>query len=315
MQRGGATFRRPRGTRDRDRTEAMTGNAWRGGALAAALAVGAALAHGACAQERALVTLRILPRAGNTLRTRFEQEIEQRGVTKVRGVDTTITSHTSVLVLARVVVETSDSAGCTLTVITDSVATTSVGMLDLPAGEAARRAMQGRRIALRLRPDGSAEFVDAGASRDPEVGALVGAMPAVLPPHAVAVGATWESAMALPMDPEPEAAHGARLRATYRLDSLAAGGARAFIGLRGAIARDSADGPIRSGGRMRSRGAVSGSLVLDRRFGWWSDSRLIITLASTVSPPPGAEAPPVRVETRITQHMRTEPLRARSLSP
>ena len=280
----------------------------------AGLALAAAVA--ARAQEGgAPVTLRISPKVGDTLHTRFEQDVVMTGVTKVHGVDTSLVSRASLLVLARVVVQASDSAGCTLLVITDSVSALTVGEQALTPSESSRRAMQGRRIQLRLKRDGSAAFMDAPPNLDPEVGALVAAMPAVLPARAVAVGASWESAMAVPVDQDPDAAHGARLRASYRLDSLSAGGSRAYIGLRGIITRDSADAPVRSGARLASRGAVTGALVLDRARGWWTDSRLVISMGSTFTPPPGSDGPPVRVKTLITQRMRTEDAHAGGAPP
>jgi hypothetical protein len=70
------------------------------------------------------------------------------------------------------------------------------------------------------------------------------------------------------------------------------------------VSRDSADAPVRDGARLASRGSVTGAFVLDRARGWWADSRVTITLGSTVTPPPGSAAPPVKVQTRITQRVR-----------
>jgi len=258
------------------------------------------------------VLLRVQPRVGDTLRTRFEQDIEMTGRTKIHGVDTTFRSYTSLLVLARVIVQASDSSGCTLKAITDSVSVLSVESQALTPNEAARRAMQGQEILLRLKPDGSASYAKPPSDLAPEVGALVASMPAVLSPRPVAPGATWESAMAVPVGAGEDPSHGARVRAQYRLDSLSSDGARAYIGLLGIVRRDSAEAPLKAGARVASRGTLAGGFILDRRRGWWADATFKITIGSTIVPAPakgaplGSAPPPVRVQTRITQHVHTE---------
>lgn len=258
------------------------------------------------------VLLRVQPRVGDTLRTRFEQDIEMTGRTKIHGVDTTFRSYTSLLVLARVIVQASDSSGCTLKAITDSVSVLSVESQALTPNEAARRAMQGQEILLRLKPDGSASYVRPPSDLAPEVGALVASMPAVLSPRPVSPGATWESAMSVPVGSGEDPAHGARVRAQYRLDSLSADGARAYIGLLGIVTRDSGEAPLKAGSRVASRGTLAGGFILDRRRGWWADATFKITIGSTIVPapakgaPPGSAPPPVKVQTRITQHVHTE---------
>jgi hypothetical protein len=241
--------------------------------------------------------LRMQPHAGDTLRMRFEQEVLMTGVTKVHGLDTTLATRTVTLVLARVIVESSDGTGCTLVAITDSVAITTQGSQALSPGDPARRAMQGRRITLKLKPDGSAAMVNSPADLDSDVGQLVTTMPAILPHAAVAPGATWENSLA-------GATTGGRLRAKYHLDSLSA--SRAFISLRGLIARDSSEGDARQSARMASAGAVTGALILDRARGWWMDSKIVMTINSIITPAAATPAPPVRVQTRITQRMHTE---------
>lgn len=263
-------------------------------------------AAAAAAQESPAIALRIQPRVGDTLHTRFEQDVVMTAVTKVHGRDTTMVTSTSVLVLARVIVQTSSKAGCTMVAITDSVAALTMGEMALLPGESARRALQGRRIVLRVAPDGSSELVDDRAALEPELGSFVSAMPSVLPGHPVAEGASWESAMAIPVGGQSGRGRGARLRVLYHFDSLTAGGGLAYLTMRGRVARDSSDAPVEGGQRMASRGDVDGALTLNRERGWWNDSRLTITLRSVITPAPGNDVPPVRVQTRITQRLHTE---------
>jgi hypothetical protein len=264
--------------------------------LAGALAI-AFLAGALGAQGMAPATLRMQPHVGDTLHMRFEQEVLMTGITKVHGLDTTLVTRTVTLVLARVLVESSDSTGCTLVAITDSVAITTQGSQALSPGDPSRRAMQGRRITLKLKPDGSAATVNSPEDLDTDVGQLVTTMPAVLPHTPVAMGATWENSLA-------GGSAGGRLRVKYHLDSLTA--ARAFIGLRGLIARDSSEGGVGQSARMASAGAVTGALTLDRARGWWADSKIVMTINSIITPAAATPGPPVRVQTRITQRMHTE---------
>ncbi|HUO52233.1 MAG TPA: hypothetical protein VMT93_06930 [Gemmatimonadaceae bacterium] len=263
------------------------------------------LAPAAAAQGA--VSLRIRPRAGDTIRTRYERDVVMTALTKVNGKDTSLVTSTSTLILARLIVQTSDAAGCTMLAVTDSVATLTLGSQALSPGESVRRAMQGRRVLLRVAPDGASSVVSAPGDLDAEVGAFVQALPSVLPGGAVAPGATWQNAIAVPVAGETGAGRGARLRVQYRLDSLTNGGALAYVALHGRITRDSADGTVRGGARMGSNGEITGAMVLDRRLGWWAASAVTVTLRSVITPAPGNDAPPVRVETRITQRLRTEP--------
>jgi hypothetical protein len=273
---------------------------------ARALVLAMLIARGAAAQAGPAISLRVHPKAGDTLHTRFEHDVVMSGTTKVRGRDTTLRSSSSLLVLARLAVQSCDATGCTVAVITDSVALLAVDAQALAPSEAARRAMQGRRFQLRVRPDGSTLVLTAAKGIEPELGPFVDAMPTVLPARDVAVGATWESAADVPVGGDAGARHGARLKVRYRLDSLSAGDALAFLSLSGVVVRDSLEAPVRGGSRMGAHGDVSGTLALDRTRGWWRDSRLTIVLRSVVTPPPGNDAPPVHLETRITQHLQTE---------
>ena len=262
---------------------------------------------GARAQEAALIPLQVRPKPGDTLRTRFEQDVVMTGTTKVRGRDTTLRSSSSLLVLARIAVQSCDATGCTVAAITDSVALLSVDAQALAPSEAARKAMQGRRIQLRVRPDGSTLVLTAPKDLEPELGAFVQAWPTVLPSKPVAVGGTWESAVPVPVGGDGGSQHGARLKVRYRLDSLADNAGLAYLSLNGVVVRDSLDAPVTGGKRLGAHGDVNGVLALDRARGWWRDSRLTIVIRSTVTPPPGSDSPPVHLQTRITQHLQTEP--------
>ncbi len=273
----------------------------------ALMALVASLGVATGARAQVAVPLRIDPRVGDTLRTRFEQDMDMTATTKVRGKDTTLVTRTSTLVIARLIVLRSDSNGATLEAITDSVAVLTVGEQAITPSEGARRAMQKRRITLYIKPNGAVRL-QAPTDLDRDLGALVGTMPATLPALAQRVGATWESAVAVPVGGDASEGHGAKLRAVYTFDSSTAAPAQDFISVRGVIARDSTGGALRDGTGMTSAGTMTGAVVLDRARGWWDDSKIVITINSVITPSAAAGGPPVHVRTRITERVHTDSL-------
>ncbi len=254
--------------------------------------------------EAQSVLLRIKPRAGDTLHTRFEQDMEIIGRTRVGGGDTTVTMRSGMLLLSRVIVESSDDEGTVVLAVTDSLAITGGGRSGL-IPESQRRAMQSGRVRMRISAQGTASVLDAPASFAPDLQAVVSQMPAMLPEVAVRVGSTWRQTMTIPFAGQPVGG-AAVIQATFRLDSLTRGGDLAHISMRGTISRDGAAGDLPNGARLESSGSLTGRLQMDRRRGWWSDTRATITMHSTMHPPAGTPAQPMRFETRITHRMRTE---------
>lgn len=263
------------------------------------------------AQRSRAVTLRINPRAGDTLYTRFEQTVEMNGTAHVGSADTTMTMKSTLLLLSHLIVDTSDSSGATVTAITDSVALSSWHMGRPVPSETARRAMEGKRIQLQIAPNGSATVLDAPDELASDVRAAVSAMPSTLPDRPMKIGATWKQTTAIPASASTGRGRGtggsaATLAATYRLDSLSRDARIAFISMRGVLQRDSTDAPISHGFRVVSNGTIIGSLRVDRDRGWWTSSDAIITLESILTPSSDTtHARPMRVLTRIEQKMHT----------
>lgn len=273
----------------------------RGIALIALLVVAPAL----MAQSGRAIALRIKPHVGDTLYTRFEQHVEMVGTTRVGDADTTMRMTSTMIMLSHVLVRGSDETGTIVTTITDSVSLVAEGSGAATPPESARKAMQGRRVQLHIAPDGSATVLDAPDEFAPDVRAVVSGMPSTLPDRPVPVGGTWEKRMAIPVGGRAGGAHAATLRALYRLDSLSADGDIAYISMRGTLTRDST-AVLPSHVRITSTGSITGNMRVDRRSGWWSDSFATIALTSFLTPTtltPSMQ--PVRVETKITQHMQT----------
>ena len=156
--------------------------------LARAIAVAAALLAGALGNARAqTVMLRIQPRVGDTMYTRFEQSVEMVGTRNVHAVDTTMTSRMDIMILSHSLVQASDGHGTTVLAITDSVAMQGHGTGASAPNETIRHAMQGRQAKLHIARDGSAELLGASDDVTPEVEALYSGMPATLPERLVSV--------------------------------------------------------------------------------------------------------------------------------
>lgn len=249
------------------------------------------------------VLLRIKPRVGDTLYTRFQQDVDMTGTLHVHGADTTMTMRTSLLLLSHVLVQASDETGTTVTTVTDSVSLITDGAPAQP--DAVRRAMQGQQVTLHIAPNGSASVLSVPAQLSADVRAVVSGMPATLPDRPVHVGAVWQRTTVLPVLGGAQRGYAATLRATYHLDSLSADGTLAFVTMHGTLTRDPSARPLANGLRVNSTGTVSGSLCVDRSRGWWIDAQATILLVSTLLPVPGAAATPVRMQTRIEQHMHT----------
>ncbi len=251
-----------------------------------------------------MVLLRIQPRVGDTMYTRFEQSVEMIGTRNIHSVDTTMTSRMDIMILSHSLVQASDGHGTTVLAVTDSVSMEGHGTGAGAPTETIRHAMQGRQARLHIARDGSAELLGASDDVTPEVEALYSGMPATLPTNLVSVHSTWERTAFIPVSQESDSAHSARVRTTYRLDSLSAGAKLAYISIRGTISRDSAAALVSESLRVGSSGTVTGHMIMDRKHGWWIQSQITITIRSVVT----RIVEPVstmQVQTHIEQSMQT----------
>ncbi len=269
-----------------------------------AFALNAVLAPSASAQSAGAVLLQVRPRLGDTLRMRLDQRVEMSGVTRVRGADETRTMTTLLQVFSHAVVEGRDDGGSLVTATTDSVVLVSDSPDSAIAAREARRALQGRRVRLRVGPDGATEAAGGGSSSSASLDALLAQMPASLPRDGVEVGERWTRSMTIPVTGAAGGRGTGTLRATFRLDSLGAGGRLAYLSMHGVLSRDAA--PVRDtyGGILEMSGSVTGTLVLDRRRGWVSDARTLFTIRSLMTPAAGQAGAPMQLRMKVTQWMR-----------
>ena len=249
------------------------------------------------------VLLQIRPHIGDTLRMHLSQSVEMTGTTRDRGRDSTTSMTTSIEVFSRAIAEQWTSGGTLMQTITDSVQMT-------PASQAAvddlrRRALQSKRVWLRISPDGAMEVVhDSDPSS--ELQEIFGGMPAMLARQPVKVGEKWTREMQIPLSGDPGAM--GSVKATFRLDSLGRQGDIAYVSLHGTMSRLIPPGAPQPPAGYTTSGTLSGTIQIDRRLGWITDSRSSIIVRSTIASVPGRKGEPQRspmqVRTKITQWIR-----------
>jgi hypothetical protein len=254
------------------------------------------------------VLLQIRPRVGDTLRMHLSQTVEMTGTTRTQRGDKPSSMTTSVEVFTRAIAQQWTAGGTLMQTITDSVAmnpTTSGSLAELR-----RRAMQAKPVWLRVSTDGAMEMVDDGDPHS-ELRQLFGEMPAMLARTAVSIGESWTRQMQIPLSSEPGAM--GSVRATFRLDSLGRNGDIAYISMRGSMSRINTPGALPAGPGYGTSGQLSGTIQIDRRLGWITDSKSSIivrsTIASNSTRKGEPERAPMEVRTKITQWIRA--MRAR----
>jgi hypothetical protein len=249
------------------------------------------------------VLLEIRPTPGDTLHLRLEQMVEMKGTTRVGKRDSTMTMSTSMGILARAIILGADSSGARVLTITDSVEVTAAQASRDANGDRVRRELAGSRVEMRVLPDGSSQIVSDPGTLSNDLRSLVAQMPATLPRTPVKVGERWTRVVTVPIQAQGGVATTASLRTTFRFDSLSRNGDIAWISLLGELSRTAVDSSSgRSGVEMT--GTIRGGMTVDRKRGWMTDSRAVITLRSVVPPARGSRASPMHFNLTITQRMR-----------
>jgi hypothetical protein len=263
------------------------------------------------------VLLQISPHAGDTLNVRLNQRVEMSGTpagcptgyvpprrnTRVtpetRACAQGTRQMTTVMeVFSRAVIHKTDRDGALVTAVTDSIRTSmSHDGGKNPAPKRVKTQMDDE-IDMRVATDGGAEVIDTDASD--ELRAVFGQMPAVLSRKPVSRGDTWRRQMKIPLAGEAGAT--GLVTATFQLDSIGRDGDIAYISMRGVLAHDHRDGSL-----SELSGSLRGTMQLDRRLAWITDTHATIDATSTVRTPEGSA--PMVVHTRVTQQLKAYRLR------
>jgi len=254
-------------------------------------------AEGQGQMEVGRVVLELRPRAGDTLRLRLDQTTEMSGI---RRGGTTRVMSTTLHMYSRAIVESTTPAFATILALTDSVVVTGSDERAKAFAAETERQLAGRQMRVRMAPDGTVSIAEPQASISREVTDLVAIMPASFPRGSVAVGDTWLREMPIPPSTSMGVPLGGMVKAAFRLDSVTPDGNVAFLSMKGTM--HPLSDAIASSDPRALVGSITGSMIVDRRRGWLSQSRFLIETRATL-PPVGTTAP-MQFRLRITQHMR-----------
>lgn len=270
--------------------------------FACILGLGLSLPSLAAAQRTQELTLQVRPRVGDTLWTVMEQEQE---LTRVGGSASMVNG---VQVYSHAIVESATLAATVVITAVDSML--MYGGTGRAAMATGRRDAQRQRllpsgtppVRIRIAPNGAMQAGDDDrASGDDRQ--MLSLIPASFPREAVAIGDRWTREVTLPGAGLGAAPLGA-LHATFRLDSLGRRGDVAYVSLRGELSPQGR--PITEGSRTRIEGGtLTGTLVLDRRRGWVTESRYVLLVNTLVAASAAANQPEMRFQMRVSQRVRT----------
>jgi hypothetical protein len=261
----------------------------------AALAGAFAAAHGQS------VLLQIKPRIGDTVHMRLDQQTEMASTRRVPNGETTTSATTTMIMFSRAIIEGKEARGMLVLAVTDSVLLSTTDELLRGQMPQAQERLRGQRARFRVAADGTVGMADEDAKRQREVSDVVALMPAAFPKGPVAVGESWIREMPLSAGTQLGAPLSGKLHVTFRLDSLGRGGDVAYVSMRGEMQ----PGSVLPGSAGVEKGSVTGSMMVDRRRGWLTDSRFSIFMTSLMTPPAVAGMSVLRMRVRITQHMQT----------
>ncbi len=246
------------------------------------------------------VSLVMRPYPGDMIRLRVEHDVDEQGTITMPTGDSTVRVRTRTMVVLRSRVDAADSAGSLVSAQVESVTVTATG-----GKEESRRAristglaLRGRTLRMRLAPDGEVIVLDDATLQTfvslETLAALVDRVPAALPTLPVREREKWSRHMVLAGAP------GDGINAEFTLDSLTKYGDHAWLSVRGVMRDAGAD----------AGASVVGWLLLDRRRGWITQSRMVMTMRAVT----GAQAnmPAMRFVMRVEQRVgEVSELRAR----
>ncbi|MHB0949498.1 MAG: DUF6263 family protein [Gemmatimonadaceae bacterium] len=270
----------------------------RGGRRLAALALAALAAAPAALPAQARFILQLGPRPGDTLHLEFEQRTELTGAAREGSPasKTVMGMH----VWSRVIAEARSPERISVIAATDSaMAVTSEGTAGAP-GVPRRAMVVGQMTRFHLAADGTVRVPDDGTADARELAQSMSVVPATLPPGPVSIGQRWNREMPVAMGGPGQAG---KVQAIFQFDSVGRQGELAYLSMKGQLVRDSVPAGPPRGTFMKVAGTMTGSLVLDRRRGWFTRSQFLMVLNSLLVPPAGSGTAPLRFVTRVSQSM------------
>jgi hypothetical protein len=251
------------------------------------------------------VLLQIKPNVGDTLRVKLSQEVAMTGVPRGCGNQTTAlraqpkpsvstcsdtrSMTTAMEVFSRAIARHASTNATDILAITDSVVT----MVPGPNQKRTKQPTPRGPVEIRISTDGTVELGAGQASDD--LRALFGQMPATLPKKPISPGARWVHEMKVPLPNEPGAI--GSVRTTLQLDSLSRNGDVAYISMHGVLSHDHSDGST-----SETAGSLSGTMQLDRRLAWITETHATIDVQAVVKN--STTGQPMDVHTHVVQSLK-----------
>ena len=239
----------------------------------------------------ARVSLVLRPYPGDMIRQRVEHDVDEQGTISMPGGDSTVRVSTRTMVVLRSKVDAVDSVGAIITSQVESVTVHATGGKEesRKARIASGLALQGRTLRMKLSPDGELIVLDDAsvqtAATIATLAALVDRVPAALPALPVREHEKWTRHMVLAGAP------GDGIDAEFTLDSLTRYGDFAWLSVKG-VMRDVA---------VDAGASVVGWILLDRRRGWITRSRMVLTMRAVTNGQ--SSMPPMRFVMRVEQRV------------
>ncbi len=243
----------------------------------------------AAADARVALVLRPFP--GDMIRLRVEHDVDEQGTITMPGGDSTVRVSTRTMVILRSKVDAVDSVGAVITSQVESVTVRATGGKDESrrARVTSGMALQGRTLRMKLSPDGELIVLDDASGQTAAtlatLAALVDRVPAALPVLPVREHEKWTRHMVLAGAP------GDGIDAEFTLDSLTRYGDFAWVSVRG-VMRDAV---------VDAGASVVGWILLDRRRGWITRSRMVMTMRAVTEGQ--SSMPPMRFVMRVEQRV------------
>ena len=239
----------------------------------------------------ARVSLVLRPYPGDMIRQRVEHDVDEQGTISMPGGDSTVRVSTRTMVVLRSKVDAVDSVGAIVTSVVESVTVHATGGKEesRKARIASGLALQGRTLRMKLSPDGELMVLDDASAQTAAtlatLAALVDRVPAALPALPVREHEKWTRHMVLAGAP------GDGIDTEFTLDSLTRYGDFAWLSVKG-VMRDVA---------VDAGASVVGWILLDRRRGWITRSRIVLTMRAVTEGQ--SSMPPMRFVMRVEQRV------------
>jgi hypothetical protein len=234
---------------------------------------------------------------------RLDQESEMTALRRTSTGEASAMVINSMKMFSRAIVEGSTDNGTTLLAVTDSLVVTTTDDRSRAAAVQAGEQMRGQRLRFRVSPDGTVSMAESNDGASREVAQVVSLMPAAFPKGAIKVGESWIREMPLPVGSQLGGQLSGKLHVTFRLDSVTHNHEWAFVSMRGEV--QPATGPGAAFGATLEKGFVNGTMLVDQRRGWLTESWFTIVVSSTTNGPAVSGILSMHMQMRITQHMHT----------